>query len=159
MKDIYEVLKNLNIKYEKINHPAVFTVEEADQYMDKVSAVHTKNLFLRDKKGRRHFLVVAKSTTVVDLKKLTETLCVDRLSFASPERLKEHLGVTPGSVSPFTLINDEKKSVEVIIDNGLLNNGMVGFHPNLNTATLIISPSDFQKFLSSTDHQITYLDF
>jgi Ala-tRNA(Pro) deacylase len=158
MKDIYTVLDNLQIKYEKHEHPAVFTVEEADKYNIKLDSGSTKNLFLRNKKGDKHFLVVIQSSKKADLKKLQAFLELDKLSFASPERMMKYLGLTPGSVSPFGLINDINKEVTAVIDQCLLKEKKVGFHPNINTATLIISSEDFKKFLDSTGNKILYTD-
>ncbi len=158
MNDIYKILQHLEIEYEKYEHPAVFTVEEAAQYDRGIDAGKSKNLFLRNKKGNKHFLIVVESTKKVDLKQLSTLLNESKLSFASPERLKEHLGLTPGSVSPFGIINDADKLVNVIIDTGLLQYERVGFHPNINTATLAIKTDDFKKFLDSTGNKITYLD-
>lgn len=153
MKTIYEVLDELEIHYEKHEHPAVFTVDEAAQYERNIHAAKTKNLFLRNKKGDAHYLVIAESTRKVDLKALAEKLGESKLSFASPDRMMKHLGLTPGSVSPFGLINDGDKSVRVIVDKNLFDHEKVGFHPNINTATLVIGTKDFRKFLDWTGNQ------
>lgn len=158
MKTIYDVLSELHISYEKHRHPAVFTVEEAEQYDKDFNAGKSKNLFLRNKKENTHYLLVAESTRKIDLKNLSSILNESKLSFASPERLLTHLGLTPGSVSPFGLINNADKSIRVLIDKGLLAHQNVGFHPNINTATLVITTEDFKKFLTSTGNKITYLD-
>lgn len=157
MKNIYQVLDTLQIPYEKHEHPAVFTVEEAQQYDGQIDAGKSKNLFLRNKKGNVHYLVVVESSRKVDLKQLAETLHESTLSFASPERLLAHLELTPGSVSPFGLINNTDKSVRVIIDKGLMEHPTVAFHPNINTATLVIRTEDFKTFLDSTGNPVSYL--
>lgn len=157
MKDIYHVLDTLDIPYEKHEHPAVFTVGEAQKYDGQINAGKSKNLFLRNKKGNIHYLAVVESTRKVDLKQLAATLHESTLSFASPERLLTHLGLTPGSVSPFGLINNTDKSVRVIIDKGLMEHPTVAFHPNINTATLVIRTEDFKKFLDWTGNMVTYL--
>lgn len=158
MQDIYKVLDELNISYQKYEHPAVFTVEEAEKYDRGIDAGKSKNLFLRNKKGNQHYLVVAESTRKVDIKKLEELTGEKNLSFASPERLQKFLGVTPGSVSPFTLINNTDKTVNVLIDKGLLQYDKQAFHPNINTATLVISKTDFIKFLEWTGNHVSYVD-
>ena len=155
MKSIYDILADLNIVYEKHEHPAVFTVKEAEQYDSGIDAGKSKNLFLRNKKGNVHYLLIAESNKKVDLKKLSSLLNEGRLSLASPERLDEYLGLTPGSVSPFGLINDSSKSVRVLIDKCLLSHDKLAFHPNVNTATLVIKTNDFRKFLDWTGNGIT----
>jgi Ala-tRNA(Pro) deacylase len=157
MKTIYDILKELNIPYEKHDHPAVFTVEEAEKYDRDIPGGKSKNLFLRNKKGDIHYLVVAESTRKIDLKQLSSQLFAGNLSFASPERLLKYLDLTPGSVSPFGLINDTSKSVKVVIDNGLLKHEKVGFHPNVNTSTLVIKSDDLKKFLEWTGNNVVYI--
>ena len=145
---VLDVLVQLSIPYERHEHAPVFTVEEAETHWAAIDATHCKNLFLRNKKGTTHYLVVAGYRKAVDMRLLTQTLGEDRLSFASPERLMTHLGLTAGSVSPFGLINDEKRAVRVVIDSDLESATRVGFHPNTNTATLVIGWSDFRRFLA-----------
>ena len=116
MTDIYEFLESHKISYERHDHPAVFTVEESKRLSPELDGASTKNLFLRDKKGSRHFLVTVPEDKKVDLKTLSSALDSSRLSFASPERLKTHLGIEPGSVSLLAVLNDTEKNVEVFID-------------------------------------------
>lgn len=156
MKDIYEILRDIGITFEKYEHPAVFTVKEADKY-DRSDGAHSKNLFLRNKKGNTHYLVVLEASKRINLKELEALLSETGLSFASPERLMKYLGLTPGSVSPFGLVNDTNKEVKVIVDNDLLKSKKQGFHPNTNTSTLVISTNDFKRFLVWTNNNITYL--
>lgn len=156
MEDIYQVLKDLKIDYQKHDHPAVFTVEEAEKYDRGIEGGKSKNLFLRNKKGDKHFLVVIKSEKRADLQVLAALVNESKLSFASPERMMEYLGLTPGSVSPFGLINNSDKSIVVVIDEDLLNEEKVGFHPNVNTATLVIKTLDFKKFLQWTGNKLLF---
>lgn len=158
MKSIYDILTDLNIEYEKHDHPPVFTVEEAEQYDSAIYAGKSKNLFLRNKKGKMHYLLVAESTRKINLKKLSSDLSESKLSFASPERLDKYLKITPGSVSPFGLINDSTKTVKVLIDKVLLKHYKLGFHPNINTSTLVIKSNDFEKFLKWTGNNIVFLE-
>ncbi len=153
MKDIYAVLDNLDIKYEKFEHQAVFTVEEADKANIDIPAKHTKNLFLRNKKKTKFYLVVLPAHKKFNLKGFSASINDKHLSFASPETLKHYLGLSPGSVSPFGLINDSDKKVIVYIDKTLLKPGQVAFHPNQNDATLVIGASDFMKFLETTGNK------
>jgi Ala-tRNA(Pro) deacylase len=149
----------LGIVTERYEHPAVFTVDEAVEHWAGIDATHCKNLFLRNKKGNRHYLVVLEHRKSADLRRLAEQVGDDRLSFASPERLQAHLGLTPGAVSPFGLVNDASRSVQVVVDADLRDAAKVAFHPNVNTATLVISGKDFARFLESTGHPVRYVAF
>lgn len=157
MSDIYQILDQLKIAYQKYQHPAVYTVEDAEKYDIHLEGAHSKNLFLRNKKADHYYLIVMESAKRADLKKLTVLLQEDRLSFASPDRLFEYLGVTPGAVSPFALIHDNARSVHVIVDKELLAEQKIGFHPCVNTATLIISTDDFKKFLEWTKNRTSFV--
>jgi Ala-tRNA(Pro) deacylase len=154
MKDIYEALKELNVAYDTYEHPAVFTTKEADLVCGKIPGKQAKNLFLTNEKGNRHFLVTIAHDKRADLAKLAILFGEKRLRFASPERLLKYLGLTPGSVSPFGLINDTDKAVEFFIDSDLVEQGKIYVHPNINTATLGISTGDFKKFLEFTGHDM-----
>jgi Ala-tRNA(Pro) deacylase len=158
-KKVYDTLEQLDISYTKHEHPPVYTVEEAEQHWETITGAHCKNLFLRNKKGKNHYLVIAKSEKRVDLKALTSRLGEDRLSFASPERMKRYLGLEPGAVSPFGLINDRENQVVVIIDRDLKEASHVNFHPNVNTATVGITFADFEKFLTYCKNPVRFLYF
>jgi len=152
--DIYRVLDQLGISYQKHEHPPVFTVEEANRYRGSLPGGRTKNLFLRNKKGDRHYLVVVEAEKRVDLKQLRALAGERALSFGSPARLERHLGLTPGSVTPFGLIHDQKRQVVVILDRDLLRHEALNFHPNVNTATLTVSTEDFRRFLSHCGNKV-----
>jgi len=158
-KQVYDLLEQLEIPYTRHNHPPVYTVEQAEKHWTQIRGAHCKNLFLRNKKGNRHYLVILEAAKAADLKSLRYKLGEDRLSFASPERLKRNLDLEPGSVSPFGLINDHENKVQVVIDKDLKDAEEVNFHPNVNTATLGISFSDFEKFLAWTKNPVRYLPF
>jgi len=145
------------VTFARHEHPPVATVAEAEQYWGAIDAVHAKNLFLRDAKGIRHFLVVLAATRRADLKALGETFGAGKLGFASPERLQTFLGLTPGAVSPFGLINDPAHLVEVAIDTALRSAERVAFHPNVNTATLVVSGADFHRFLAAVGHDVRWI--
>ena len=153
---VYQILDQLNIEYKKYDHPAVFTVEESRGLHLNIPGAHTKNLFLRNKKKTAYYLVTVSADKRVNLNQLTKELDEDKLSFASSEDLEKYLGLTPGSVSIFGLINDEQHFIKVIIDADFLNYGEISFHPNVNTATLVIRIDDFKKFLAWTKNQISY---
>lgn len=155
MQDIYQILDDIGIKYDKREHPAVFTCEQADRYYDESMGGKSKNLLLRNRKGDVHYLVVLQSDKKLDLKKLETLFGESKLSFASEERLMKHLGLTPGSVSPFGLINDAEKAVKVVIDNDLWTYPKLHFHPNTNTASLVIATEDFKKFLDWCGNRVT----
>lgn len=157
MRDVYEVLDGLNIEYIKREHPAVFTCEEADEFYKDLDGGHSKNLFLRNRKGDKHYLVVIESSKTVDLKALERSLEESKLSFASEERLMKYLGLSKGSVSPFGLINDLENEVEVLIDEDLLKYDKLHYHPNVNTATLEINRDDFKRFLDNCGNFVRFL--
>jgi Ala-tRNA(Pro) deacylase len=147
-------LRELGIPFDRKEHPPVATVEEAAVHWADIDATHSKNLFLRNQKGDRHYLLVIEHTTRADLRKVADQIGDGKLSFGSPERLMTHLGLTPGSVSPFGLINDRSHSVRVVLDRDLKSAARLSFHPNINTATLTISAADFQKFLDACGNTV-----
>jgi Ala-tRNA(Pro) deacylase len=154
---VLDVLGSLGVPFVRHEHPPVFTVEDADKHWTGLRGTHCKNLFLRNKKGNRHYLVIAPTSKAIDLRGLNRALDEDRLSFGSPERLMRCLGLEPGSVSPFGLINNEAKDVRVVVDEDLRTSLWLGFHPNINTATLDISFADFEKFLAFCGNEVRYL--
>ena len=158
MTDIYKFLDSINVSYERFDHPAVYTVSEAKKLSPEMDGASTKNLFLRDKKGIRHFLVVVPQDKQVDLKELSSILEASRLSFASPDRLKKYLGIEPGSVSILALLNDPEKTVEVFVDNELWNAEMILCHPLVNTSTLAITRDGIKQFLEKTGHNLMLVE-
>lgn len=146
---VYDLLRDLTIPFERFEHPPVYTVEEARSYWGDISGSHCKNLFLRNARGNRHFLVVLEESKRVDLKELSSRLETGKLSFASERRLREHLGLESGAVSPFGLINDQNGAVTLVLDGDLCREEYICFHPNVNTATIRISYADFERF---TEH-------
>lgn len=153
MTDIYKFLADHNIAYERCDHPPVFTVEDVHRLVPPLPAAKTKNLFLRDGRGRRHFLVVVEGDKRVDLKALPGLLDCRRLRFGSPERLQKYLAVDPGSVTLLAVVNDLNKGVEVVIDDDLWKSDAFQFHPLVNTSTLVISRANIKRFLAKTGHQ------
>jgi Ala-tRNA(Pro) deacylase len=154
---VYAALDALGIAYERYEHPPVFTGEEAAVHWAGIPAARVKNLFLRNKKGDRHYLVILGLEKEADLRKLVKIIGDDRLSFGSAERLMKYLGVEPGSVTPFGLINDASKCVRVIVDADLRAAERLIFHPNVNTASVTVTFGDFERFLSSAGHSVRYL--
>jgi Ala-tRNA(Pro) deacylase len=149
---LFARLEELGIASITVEHEAVFTVEESQSLRERLPGAHTKNLFLVDKDGRAA-LVVAKDDTRVDLKSVAKRLGIGRPSFGKPERLLELLGVTPGSVTPFALINDPEARVIVAVDAALLAFPEVNFHPLENTATTRLATDDFLRFIRACGHQ------
>lgn len=151
---VLDVLTQLQIAFDRHEHPAVATVAEAEAHWAGIDAAHCKNLFLRSQKGDRHYLVILAATKRADLRQVAEQVGDGKLSFASPERLLKYLGVTPGAVSPFGLIHDEARHVRVYVDRDLFHADRISFHPNDNTATLVLALADFERFLAHTGHVV-----
>jgi Ala-tRNA(Pro) deacylase len=139
-------------------HPPVMTVAESERLVPPLPGAKTKNLFLRDRKGARHFLVMVPHALAVDLAALGEVLDAGRLGFASPDRLLRHLGITPGSVSLLALVNDTARAVEFVIDRTLWEADAVQAHPLRNDATMVIAHADLERFLAATGHVPRVLD-
>ena len=154
---IFAALSALGIRYELFEHPPVFTAEEAATHWAAIPGTAVKNLFLRNKKGDRHYLVVLGIDKQADLRQLVKVIGDDRLSFGSPERLQRCLGVTPGSVSPLGLIHDTAHSVRVIVDSDLRAAERLIVHPNDNTASLTISGADFVRFLEERGNSVRWI--
>jgi Ala-tRNA(Pro) deacylase len=152
---IYEALEQMQIPYEVYEHPAAHTIEDIDAldiFRDKPWVA--KNLFLRDEKGKRHFLIVMDKDKQADLKYIRDQLGTSRLSFASEERLMKYLKLTKGSVTPLGIMNDEELAVELAFDKDLVGREMIGVHPNDNTATVFLSYADLSQFIKSHGNPI-----
>jgi Ala-tRNA(Pro) deacylase len=154
---VHAALDALGIRCERHDHPPVFTAEDAAQHWNAIPGTQCKNLFLRNKKGDHHYLAILEISRRVDLKEVVKRVGDDRLSFGSPERLMAELSLTPGSVSPFGLLNDPDGSVHVLIDAGLKGADRLIFHPNINTASVVISFSDLERFLATRKNRVTFI--
>jgi Ala-tRNA(Pro) deacylase len=152
MPDLYETLEHLGIRYAAYEHEAVHTCEAALAAVPDRRSVQTKNLFLRDKPGRRHFLLVTSCEKAVDIKAFAEKIGAGHLSFGSAERLEKHLGLTPGSVTVLGLLNDPSHAVELYIDADVWKRELWNCHPLINTATLVLSRESIERFLAHTGH-------
>ena len=150
-------LTELDIAFTRHEHPPVATVDEASEHWAGIDATHCKNLFLRNQKGNRHYLVILPHSKKADLKSVADQIGDGKLSFASPERLKAQLGLTPGSVSPFGLIHNRDHAAHVVIDRDLKGAARLSFHPNINTVTLTVSSADFTRFLESCGNPVQYV--
>jgi Ala-tRNA(Pro) deacylase len=154
---VFAKLSSLSIPFERFDHAPVATVEDGIREWAGIDAAHCKNLFLRNQKGDRHYLLIVVHTKRVDLRAAASQIGDGKLSFASPERLMGKLGLTPGSVSPFGLINDSARHVRVFIDRDLKAAPRVSFHPNDNTRTIVIAFADFERFLVDCGNPVTYV--
>lgn len=154
---LYGILDLLNIKYEYYEHDAAFTIEIAKKAWENIPSTHCKNLFFRNHKGSKHYLVILEHDHHLAVTDLEARLKQGKITFASPKRLKKYLGLSGGSVSPFGLINDDDDHVYVFLDHNLKESEKISFHPNINTASLVISYSDFIKFLNWTNNSYEYI--
>jgi Ala-tRNA(Pro) deacylase len=136
---VISVLKGLAIAYEIYEHPPAPTIEEAKKHWKFIEATHCKNIFFRNHKGNRHYLVIIEHTANLAIHDLEKRLRQGKLSFASPERMQKYLGISPGSVSPFGLINDKDNHVHIFLDENLKTASKISFHPNINTYSVIIA--------------------
>ncbi len=155
---VYDKLNELNINYTVDEHEAIFTIDELDKKGMYKKGEICKNLFLRDGSGKRHFLLVAPGHKEVDLKSVRAQIGSSRLSFGSAERLMNCLGLTQGSVSPFGVINDKECRVELVFDKELKNIDVLGFHPNINTATVWLSFNDLLKVIEDNGNTTHYVE-
>lgn len=155
---VYNILKKLGIEFDIHEHPPLDTIEIALEYWKDIDATHCKNLFFRNHKGNRHYLVIIKDTTPFSIKSLEQKLKQGKLTFASEKRLQKYLGVKPGSVSPFGLINDDGHHVHLFLDEQLQNSKKISFHPNDNTASMVIKFKDFITYLESVGNTFEFID-
>jgi len=159
MEEILKHLKDLNISYDIENHVPVYTIEEMENLnSDKLkNACICKNLFLRDQKGKKHFLYVLSEDKRANLSELSEKLQSGKLSFASEERLQKYLNVEKGAVTPLAILFDKVGAVQICLDKDCIKNPVLGVHPGVNTSTVLISNDDLIKYIESTGHSIMYL--
>lgn len=157
--EVLEKLKELNIDFKLIEHEAVYTMEEIDNLGKDFfeGAQNCKNLFVRDQKGKKHFLIVISEAKRANLSEIAEKIGSTKLSFASEERLMKYLKLTPGAVSPLAVINDENSEVEVVLDEDLKKEEKLAVHPNINTATVILKPEDLEKYILSCNNKVKYI--
>jgi Ala-tRNA(Pro) deacylase len=157
-QQLFARLQELGIPHRTVEHPPVFTVEEAKALRGDLPGHHIKNLFLRNKKEEM-WLVVALEDRAIDLKRLGEVLGAGRLSFGSPDRLRRQLGVEPGAVTPLALVNDAARAVRLALDRGLAEGGPINAHPLVNTMTTAIPTAGLLRFFEATGHTPRWLDF
>jgi Ala-tRNA(Pro) deacylase len=155
---VFYKLKELEIDYKVFEHPPLDTIEIALTYWKDIDAMHCKNLFFRNHKGNRHYLVIIKDTTPFSIRSLEQKLKQGKLTFGSEKRLMKYLGVKPGSVSPFGLINDHAHHVHLFLDQQLNLAEKISFHPNDNTASVVIAYIDFIKYLNHMGNTYEFID-
>lgn len=158
VENVIRHLTKLGISYTSYEHPPAPTIEEALLYWKKINARHCKNLFFRNHKGNRHYLVILDHRYTLDIHDLEKRLKQGKLSFASEKRMVKYLGVKAGSVSAFGLINDREKHVHVFVDKNLQSAEKISFHPNNNSYTFVIDYKDFLKFLENAGNSFEFLD-
>ncbi len=156
-EQVLQLLAELDISYDIYEHPPVPTVEEALPYWNKIDATHCKNLFFRNHKGNRHYLVILKHEQQLIIRDLEQRLKQGKISFASPRRMERYLGLSGGSVSLFGIINDSENHVHLFLDAELKSAKKISFHPNENTATIVISFESFLKFLDWSGNSYEFI--
>ena len=154
---VLSYLNDRNIPYDLYEHPPVPTVEEALPYWKDIDSAHCKNLFFRNHKGNRHYLVILDHRRQLNIKDLEQKLKQGKISFASPKRMERYLGLGAGSVSAFGIINDHENHVHLFIDEALKSSKRISFHPNENNATLVISFASFLRFLESSGNSYEFI--
>jgi len=156
-EEVLKTLETLGIAYELYEHPPAPTVEDALPYWEKIDATHCKNLFFRNHKGDRHYLVILRHDRELRIHDLEQRLKQGKLSFASPKRMERYLGLSGGSVSLFGIINDREHHVYLFLDEALKHAEKISFHPNENTATVVITLHSFMKFLEWSGNGFEFL--
>lgn len=155
--ELYVKLEELTIDFEYLEHPPVRTVEELDKYSKDWGSTRCKNLFFRNHKGNKHYLVILRHDRKLSIKDLEQLLKQGKITFASEWRLEKYLGLKPGAVSPFGLINDTEKHIHIFIDETLSEANHLTFHPNTNDASLKITYDALLKFLAYCGNEKTFL--
>ncbi len=155
---LYELLEQLQVPFKYVEHPPAPTIEDVMKFWNPEEATHCKNLFFRNHKGNRHYLVILNALQNLDIHDLEKRLKQGKISFASEQRMEKYLGVKPGSVTPFGLINDAEHHVHVFLDDQLKKSPRLSFHPLVNTASLIVSNTGFMRFMDWTTNTYEFLD-
>lgn len=155
---VIDMLEELNIAFELHEHKPLPTIEVAMEVWKDIDSTHCKNLFFRNHKGNRHYLVILESNHQLDIRDLEQRLKQGKISFASQKRMDKYLGVPAGSVSPFGLINDTENHVHVFLDKHLKQSEKISFHPNMNTASVVIAFHDFVRYLDWVGNSYEFLE-
>lgn len=155
---VLSTLEDLGIEYEIHEHKPVPTIELAMEVWKDIDSTHCKNLFFRNHKGNKHYLVVLESNHKLDIRDLEQRLKQGKISFASQKRMDKYLGLQGGSVSPFGLINDEENHVHLFLDKNLKEAEKISFHPNINTASVVVNFKDFKKYLDAVGNSYEFIE-
>ncbi len=155
---LYDTLNSLGIKYIRYEHEPVYTIEEASKLDAFIPGQQCKNLFLKNRKGDVHYLVILDEMKRADLSFISEQIESTKLSFASEERVFKYLGLKGGAITPFGIINDAESEVIILIDRELIGSSIINFHPNVNTATIGVSYEDLEKFIKWHKNKFYYID-
>jgi Ala-tRNA(Pro) deacylase len=153
MKEVEQYLNELNIKFKKFHHPPLYTCEQAETYNKEIRGIHSKNLFLKNRKSTNYYLIIIPAIEKLNLKEF-EAILNEKLTFANEQELKNILGSTTGAVSPFGLINDLENKTTLIIKKQIWDSDFVSFHPNINTETLELTRENFQKYIKSLKNRL-----
>ena len=155
---VYKTLKKMGIFYDIVEHPPAETTEDADRYIEGREGVRTKTLFLSNRKKTAYYLIIMDDKKRLDIKKLEKILDEKSISFCSPKRLVEKMGLVPGAVSLFGLINNVEHDIRIYLDKEMLSEKFITFHPNDNTKTMFISIDDIYKFISLLGYEYSILE-
>ncbi|MDR0712982.1 MAG: prolyl-tRNA synthetase associated domain-containing protein [Bacteroidales bacterium] len=155
--EVYKVLEELSIPFDYYEHPPTPTIEEAASYWKDKTATYCKNLFFRNHKGNRHYLVILECRCTLNIHELEKKLKQGKLSFSSEQRMLKYLGLSPGSVSPFGLIHDREHHVHVFFDCHLQQAQKISFHPNDNRVSLVLPASDFWRYMDWTGNRYEFV--
>lgn len=157
MKKVLEYLKNKKMKYEIIYHPPAITTEEADKYIEGKEGIRSKTMFMANKKDKKFYLIIMDDSKRLDIKKMNEIIN-DKLHFAKEVQLIEKLGLKPGTVSIFGLLNNKDHDINIYIDKEIMNEKLITFHPNDNTATIFITVEDMLKIFDDLDYSYEVIE-
>ncbi|MGC6770282.1 prolyl-tRNA synthetase associated domain-containing protein [Enterococcus sp. LJL51] len=157
-RKVASVLKDMNIAFEIVEHPPVFTTEEADSYIVGIPGVRTKSMFLTNKKKTAYYLLIMDDSKRVDMNKFKEMVGETRIKMASSESLMEQMQLSPGSVSIFGLLNNKQKNIQVFFDQAILSEKRMSFHPNMNTKTIFLDTCAVLTFVKETGFDYTAID-
>lgn len=155
---VKEYLEGLHISYKVVEHEPAYTTEEADKYIEGHEGVRTKTMFICNKKKTNYFMLIMDDSKRLDMKAFKEIISEKQIKMASEEALKQKLGIKPGMVSPFGLLNNEEKDVKIYIDKEIITEEIMTFHPNDNTKTLFISTKDLLKYFDNIGYEVNIIE-
>ena len=155
---VFKELDKMGIKYEVVEHPPALTTQEADDYIEGKEGVRSKTMFMSDKKKRNFYLLILDDAKRLDIKKIGELIGEKSLRLGNEENLKNKMNLQFGVVSPFGLLNNNEKDIKVYIDKELLNEEIITFHPNENTATIFIKMNDMFKFFDNLNYKYELIE-